>query len=251
VKLGLGTVAALTIAGSRFDLAAWYITLAAVLDLVDVPRVERNLRLADPLQRLRIAVSALVFGVVPGFLAFRAYLGTEEWAWALSGVYALAAALGAARSKVEPDHRSKPTTQGLPVSVSAVVLATIYPFFTESVAAPWMSGLPDPQEIGGIMICLLILMLSPITYPLTPRRSSEACGRYTVVLVAAAAVGAILVPETIVFPAFVSYTFWGVAESLKEGMFETSGGSGVPSEEGDPQDRSDGLDSYRARSTWD
>ena len=149
---------------------------------------------------------------------------------------------------MEPDRRSKPSIQGLPPAAAAVVLTTIYPFFTASAIAPLVGGLPNAQEAGGIVICLLILMVSPISYPITPWLSLQKGRQRTTALLILGAVASVTAPEIVVFPLFASYTFWGIAESLspvlREGILE--GGDGK-----EDDDSSGSTESYRAKSTWE
>lgn len=152
--------------------------------------------------------------MAPAFIAHEVFLEAEPWGWVLASLYAVTAAIGVARSKVEPDRRSKPTTQGLPASAGGALLATIYPFFTAAAVAPLSGGLPSAQEAGGLMICLLILMVSPIPYPIAPKLSLRRGRRTLPIFLVAAAIVAIAVPEYVIFPLFALYTFWGIAESL-------------------------------------
>ena len=238
-----------------FESAAWGIVLAAILDLVDRPRREPDLRATGTRQRLKIGMNALCFGVAPAFIAHEAYLEAEPWGWVLASLYAVTAAIGVTRSKVEPDRRSKPTTQGLPASAGGVLLATIYPFFTAAAVAPLLGGLPSAQETGGLMICLLILMVSPIPYPIAPKLSFRRGRRALPIFLVAAAV-TIAVPEYVVFPLFALYTFWGIAESLTPALAGgILGGAGEEDRSGSlessPDEASEATRSYRARSTWE
>ena len=76
--------------------------------------MEPDLRATGPGQRLRIGVNALCFGVASAFIAHEVFLEAEPWGGVLASLYAVTAAIGVTRSKVEPDRRSKSTTQGLP-----------------------------------------------------------------------------------------------------------------------------------------
>lgn len=232
----------------EFAWAAWAVSLAALLDLIDTPRLEPYLKAARPHERVNWVVNAVCFAVVPAVFAQVTYLNSEPWGWALAVLYATAACIGIVRSKVEPDHRSKPSVQGLPPAAAAIVLVTIYPFFTASGVAPLLGGLPNAQETGGILISLLILMVSPIPYRIAPRLSLQRGRRKATALLILCVGACALAPELILFPLLVAYTFWGIAESLSplvaEGILERKGDVG-------DDDSSDSPESYRASSSWE
>lgn len=232
----------------EFAWAAWAISLAALLEFVDTPRLETYLKAARPHERVNLVVNAACFAAVPAAFAQVAYLQSEPWGWALAGLYAITACIGIVRSKVEPDHRSKPSVQGLPPAAAAIVLVTIYPFFTASGVAPLLGGLPNAQETGGILISLLILMVSPISYRIAPRLSLQRGHRKATSLLILCVGACALAPELLLFPLLVAYTFWGIAESLApvatEGILERKGDVG-------DDDSSDAPESYRASSSWE
>ncbi len=248
-KLLLGAVSVIATMRGDFGWAAWGLALAALLDLLDPPRLQPTLRELGPGGRMKILVGALCFGVVPAFVAHEVFLNEEPWGWVLATFYAVSAAINVARSRIEPDRRSKPTTQGLPAPASAAGLAAIQPFLTGSVVAPLLGGLPSTQEVGGIMICLLILMLSPVTYRVAPKFGFEEERRGPTLLVIAAVIAAALAPETLVLPLVVGYALWGIAESVSPVM--TEGILEGPSEEDGVEDTADSTRSYRPRSTWE
>ena len=63
----------------EFGWAAWAITLAAMLDLVDTPRLETTFRTAPPHQRLKIAVNSVCFRVTPEIVVFPLFASYTFW----------------------------------------------------------------------------------------------------------------------------------------------------------------------------
>ena len=254
LKLVLAAAAMSAAARGDFEWAGWAMVLAAVIDLVDAPRFQPGLQAAGSGRRLKIVVNALCFGLGPAVVAHQVFLHSEPWGWALAVLYAIGATRGIAKSKLEPDRRPRPTTQGLPASAAGALLVTIYPFFNAEAVAPLVGGLPSAQEAGGLMICLFILMVGPISYPVVPRVSFRRGSRAASILLAAGAVAAIAIPQYFVFPAFAVYVFWGIAESmtpvLGEGILEgNAGDDGANIVQDDSADRPRVSSRYRARST--
>lgn len=256
-KLALAASAVAAAQRGDFDWAAWGIVLAAALDIYipfesPIPeggRVERPGRLGH---MARIGVNALCFGVAPGIIVHRIFLWAEVWGWVLATLYAIAATIGITRAKVEPGPRSNPTTQGLPAMAAGSLLATAYPFFNAPAVAPLLGGIPNAQELGGLMICLLILILSPIPYAVIPRLSVAKGARLNSTALVAGGVAALFVPQYVVFPAFAIYTLWGIIESVTpfaDGILDGDDDDGGPSI-GEPDD-SESSRGYRARSTWE
>ena len=255
LKLVLAVAAMSAAARGEFEWAGWAMVLAAVIDLVDAPRFRPGLQAVGSGRRLTIVVNALCFGLGPAVVAHQVFLRSEPWGWALAVLYAIGATTGIAKSRLEPDRRSRPAIQGLPASAAGALLVTIYPFFNAEAVAPLVGGLPSAQEAGGLVICLFILMVGPISYPVAPRVSFRRGSRAASILFAAGAVAAIAIPQYIVFPAFAVYVFWGIAESmtpvLADGILEGNPGDEANIVQDDSADRTRVSPTYRARSTWE
>jgi hypothetical protein len=162
--------------------------------------------------------------------------------------------IAVARSNVEPGPRGNPTTPGLPAAAAAVLLTTAHPFFDAPLVASTLGGLLDAQEIGGVMICLLILMLSPVPYPVVTV-GREPRSRRKTIGAALAGVAALIAPAYVVFPIVVGYTFWGVGESVTPILTEGVLHGGVEEDRMNRRERgedpADHDGRYRPRSTWE
>ena len=105
------------------------------------------------------------------------------------------------------------------------------------------------------MICFLILMMSPIPYPIAPKLSFRRDRTLPIFLVATTVV-AIAVPKYVVFPLFALYTFWGIVESLTPALAGEILGGAVEEDrsgslESSPDEASAVIRSYRPQSTWE
>lgn len=255
-KLVLAATAVDAVRRGDFEWAAWGIALAAALDIFNpvAGPASEEIRRASGGRLARVArtgINALCFGVAPAVIAHEIFLWAEGWGWVVVTLYAVAATIGIARSKVEPGPRSSPTTQGLPAMIGGTLLATTYPFFNAPAVAPLLGGLPNAQEVGGLTICLLILIVSPIPYAVIPRLSVARGSRRDSFALVAGGVAALFAPEYVVFPAFAIYTFWGIIESVTpfaDGLLDSDDEDGGPSIGPDEPNAGRG---YRARSTWE
>jgi phosphatidylserine synthase len=255
-KLALAATSVVAVRRGDFQWAAWGIVLAAALDVYNplprpIPegiRLERAVRLG---RLTRTGIDALCFGVAPAVIAHQIFLFAEGWGWVLVVLYAIAATIGIARTKVEPGPRSNPTTQGLPALVAGTLLATTYPFFNAPGVASLLGGLPNAQEVGGLTICLMILTISPLPYAVIPPPSLAKGHRLNTTALVLGGIAALVAPRYVVFPALAVYTFWGIIESVTpfaDGILhdDDKGGPSVG-----PPDDSESSRGYRARSTWE
>jgi phosphatidylserine synthase len=253
-KLALALAAIEAARRGAFDWAAWAIVLAALPSWLEAARRATGGPVGRSGWGIRVASEALSFGVAPAFVTHEAYPWAEPWGVVIASLYAVAAALGAARYTVEPGPHGDPTTPGLPPAVAAVLLTTAYPFFAAPSVASALGGLLDPQEVGGVMIGVLILMVSPVPYPVVTFARIRASPFKTAAVVLGA-VAALLLPVYVVFPAATGYIFWGVGESvtpmLAEGVLHGGREKERVAEHRRGEDSPNYDDRYRARSTWE
>lgn len=218
-NLFLGVFAMVSAARGEFEVAAWSIVWAALLDMLD-GRIARftatGSRFGTELDSL---VDAISFGVAPGFVAYMAYFANQPWSWILSFLYITAVVLRLARFNVEQGGRAKTSFYGLPSPTAGMVLATVYPFFNAPAVVDLTGGGPSAQSVGILMIVLSVLMLSHVPYALVPRLSFRGVGATatSLVMLVFAAV-AIAIPEYSIFPFLGLYTLWGVTRSTVLGL---------------------------------
>ena len=237
-----------------FDLAAWAIVLTAIPSWIETCRRATGRTEGKSDRAVRVVAEAISFGGATAFVVHETYTWTEPWGVVVASLFAIAATVGVARSNIEPGPRGNPTTPGLPAAVAAVLLTTAYPFFGAPLVASVLGGLLDSQEVGGVMICLLILMVSPVPYPVVIP-SKRGRSPMKIVGVALAAAAALTFPVYFVFPVAVGYTFWGVGESVTPMLTEGVRHGGVEADRRPPgesgEDGPDYNSRYRPRSTWE
>ena len=132
----------------NFALAAWFIIAAAVLDLLD-GRVARMSRTGSAFgAELDSLVDVVSFGVAPAMLLYFWRFRGGEWAWLLSFIYVLAAALRLARFNVVQAGQAKTHFIGLSSPISGITLASSYPF-TQTAVLPAAVRLPAAVADDG------------------------------------------------------------------------------------------------------
>ena len=229
------------VAASRGDYgwAAWFVVFAGVLDGLD-GRVARVTRTGTSFgAQLDSLVDAISFGVAPAYIAYRLHFAGAEWAWLLALAFIMAVVIRLARFNVERGSGSNKEFTGLPSPAAGITVAAVYPFSQTEVAVRYLETLPWPEAVGGLMLMLAVLMVSPVPYSVLPT-----LGRYTpprAVLIPGLVAGmAILLawPEYVIFLSLMGYAFWGLAKAVTTGLLDRLPQSGALMDE-DPMSESD------------
>ncbi len=204
-----------------FISAAWFIVLAAVLDMMD-GRVARFTQTGSAFGgELDSLVDAISFGVAPAFIMYQLFFSDPGWSWTLSFVYVTAAVLRLARFNVEQGGEAKRFFHGLPSPTAGMILATYYPFSQTALFEQYLGTLPWPRVMGVLMVLISALMLTHIPYAQVPKlqiRTRKGLLAITAMLLALAA--AVTVPQYFFFPVLLLYTLWGLVKSFVLGLLE-------------------------------
>lgn len=211
------------VAGVRgdFALAAWFVVVAATLDMLD-GRVARFTRTGSTFgAQLDSLTDAVSFGVAPAVVMIQLHFSESDWGWVIGFVY-LAAVIGRlARFTVEQGGEAKRQYHGLPSPTAAIVLATHYPFSQTPFFQEHLAALPWPEIVASTMALLSVLMLSHVPYAMVPRfdlRTGK--GRATAGIMAAGALLALSAARHVFYPGAVAYTLWGLLRSAFMGLLE-------------------------------
>ena len=163
----------------EFLTAAWFIVVAAILDLLD-GRIARLSRTGTSFgAELDSLVDISSFGMAPALLVFFWQFHGRDWAWLLSFFYVLAAALRLARFNVIQAGHAKTHFIGLSSPISGITLASLYPFSQTAFFQSRLGFLPLPLIVVLLTIALSLLMVSQVSYPVVPRVGLRRMGSVT------------------------------------------------------------------------
>jgi CDP-diacylglycerol---serine O-phosphatidyltransferase len=199
--------------------AAWYIVVAAVLDLLD-GRIARMSRTGSSFgAELDSLVDVVSFGLAPAMLLFFWQFQGREWAWLLSFFYVLAAALRLARFNVIQAGQAKTHFIGLSSPISGITLASLYPFAQTGFFRTQLAFVPLPLLVVLLTIALALLMVSQVPYPVVPKVGVRTWkGRFALVAHLAALAGALYFPAYFFFPACLALITFGLARAVFQGL---------------------------------
>jgi len=209
-------------ARSNFMPASWFIVVAGVMDLLD-GRIARMSRTGTAFgAELDSLVDVVSFGVAPGLLLYFLTFKGGQWAWLLTFLYVLAAALRLARFNVEQAGHAKTQFFGLPSPAAGMTLATYYPFSQTPFFQQHLAGLwPWNTAVALLVVMVSLLMVSHVPYPVVPRLTFRdwrgVLGIAWMVLVAAAA---LYFPAYFFFPFGVAVIAFGLARAAAVGFLE-------------------------------
>lgn len=203
----------------EYAAAAWYIVVAAVLDLLD-GRIARMSRTGSSFgAELDSLVDIVSFGVAPAMLLFFWQFQGREWAWLLSFFYVLGAALRLARFNVIQAGQAKTHFIGLSSPISGITLASLYPFSQTAFFRTELGFVPLPLLVVLLTIALALLMVSQVPYPVVPKVGLRTWkGRFALLAHVAALVGALYFPEYFFFPACLALITFGLARAVFQGL---------------------------------
>jgi CDP-diacylglycerol--serine O-phosphatidyltransferase len=205
----------------HLTLAAWFIVVAAVLDLLD-GRIARMARTGSAFgAELDSLVDVVSFGVAPAMLLYFWQFRGGEWRWLLSFIYVLAAALRLARFNVVQAGQAKSHFIGLSSPASGITLAASYPFTQTPFFRDHLAFLPLPLVLVLLTIGLALLMVSQVPYPVVPRVGLRTWkGRGLLALHVLALVAAVYYPEYFFFPAGMALITFGLARAVYLGLLD-------------------------------
>lgn len=224
------------VAASRGDYAwaAWFVVIAGVLDALD-GRVARVTRTGTNFgAQLDSLVDAISFGVAPAYVAYRLHFAASEWGWLIPLAFIMAIVIRLARFNVEQAGGAKRHFTGLPSPVAGITVAAVYPFSQTALATRYLEALPWPEAVGGLMLVLAVLMVSPVPYSAVPTVGKRAPSRTVLTLGLLAGLAILLAwPEYVIFLALMGYAFWGLAKAVTTGLLDRLPESDVLDEDDD------------------
>ncbi len=205
----------------NFALAAWFIIAAAVLDMLD-GRVARMSRTGSAFgAELDSLVDVVSFGVGPALLLYFWRFRGGEWAWLLSFIYILAAALRLARFNVVQAGQAKTHFIGLSSPISGITLASAYPFTQTTFFQQQFGFLPLSLMMVLLTIVLALLMVSQVPYPVLPTVGLRTWkGRLSLGAHLFALAGALWFPEYFFFPAGIAMIVYGLGRAVFLGLLD-------------------------------
>ena len=205
----------------EFATAAWFIVVAAVLDLLD-GRVARMSRTGSTFgAELDSLVDIVSFGVAPALLLYFWRFRPAEWGWLVSFIYVLAAALRLARFNVIQAGQAKTHFIGLSSPVSGITLASSYTFTQTAWFARTLGFVPVAQVVVLLAIVLALLMVSQVPYPVAPRIGLRTWrGRLALAAHVAAVALALYYPEYFFFPAGLAFITFGLGRAVFVGLLD-------------------------------
>ncbi len=203
----------------EFPAAAWFIVVAAVLDLLD-GRVARMSRTGTSFgAELDSLVDIVSFGIAPAMLLFFWQFQGREWGWLLSFIYVLAAALRLARFNVIQAGQAKTHFIGLSSPISGITLATLYPFSQTAFFHARLGFVPLTLLVVLLTISLALLMVSQVPYPVVPKVGVRTWkGRLALLAHVVALAGALYFPEYFFFPACLTLVAYGLVRAVFQGL---------------------------------
>lgn len=241
-NLFFGFWAIVTAYRGNLILAGWFIVLAGVLDMLD----GRIARLSNAGSRFGAELDSLVdvisFGVAPALLVyFLEFQTAGRFAWLLSFIFVVAAALRLARYNVLAAGTHTPGWfTGLPSTSAGMLLAVYYPF-SQTEWYQRTRALVDLQHQGVVVLTILlsVLMVSTVKFPRWPRIGfRSARGLVGLAVHVGVLAGALIAPAAFLFPLGIAYVTFGLGRFVLLSLLDRAefGGPGgradrFPSEE--------------------
>ena len=220
-NLFFGVWSLISSARGNFFQAAWFVIVAALLDLLD-GRVARMSRTGSTFgAELDSLVDIVSFGVAPAMLLYFWRFQAGEWGWLLSFIYVLAAALRLARFNVLQAGQAKSHFIGLSSPVSGITLASAYTFTQTPLFRQYLGFIPVPQIVVLLTIVLALLMVSQVPYPVFPKVGLRTWkGRFWLAVHVVAVGLAIYYPEYFFFPAGLFLISFGLVRAVFLGLLD-------------------------------
>jgi CDP-diacylglycerol--serine O-phosphatidyltransferase len=203
--------------------AAWFIILAIICDGMD-GKIARISSIESPFGHAFDTLSDLVSsGIAPGLLIYYGRLSiVPAIGVPVCFIYVLAGAYRLARFHVVQGGRTPTGYRGLPIPVSGITIASLWIFYY-----PAARIIPALWWIG-VLLSLSFLMVTTIEYD-WPRLRFK--GRWMHVLFSfimiACVVAFVVFPHYTLFPFFLLYILWGLAQYGKHLLLKESTLSGL------------------------
>jgi CDP-diacylglycerol---serine O-phosphatidyltransferase len=152
-----------------YVLAAWFILLAAIFDMLDGIMARITKSSSDFGVELDSLSDVVSFGAAPSFLAYSVYLHTlEGWGMLISAMPMIFGALRLARFNVQLIGYDKDFFKGLPIPAMAVTVSSyVLQFIGENNRMPLLAEYLFPITL----VILSLLMVSTIKYDTVPKFS--------------------------------------------------------------------------------
>ena len=199
-----------------YTLAAWFIILAGIFDVLDGVMARITKSSSDFGVEFDSLSDVVSFGVAPAFLVYNAYLQMQDGIGMLvSAMPMIFGALRLARFNAQLVSYDKDYFKGLPIPAAAITLAAfILKYSGEGVV---LRGFDAPLLVSMVII-LSLLMVSTIRYDPFPRLSRRGIRqhplRFTVAIVGATAL--IVTRGEALFPFFVFYVATGPLRTVAQ-----------------------------------
>ncbi len=208
-------------ARGNFENAAWFVVVAAALDLLD-GRIARVSRTGSAFgAELDSLVDIVSFGLAPAMLLYFWRFKGGEWAWLLSFIYVLAAALRLARFNIVQAGQAKTHFIGLSSPAAGITLATAYPFMQTAFFHDHLAFLPAQLVMVLLTITLALLMVSQVSYPVLPKLGLRTWRGRVALAAHLAGLGlALYYPEYFFFPASLALVVFGLARAAFLGLLD-------------------------------
>jgi len=154
-----------------YVLAAWFIILAAIFDMLDGIMARVTKSSSDFGVELDSLSDVVSFGAAPSFLVYQIYLrNLEGWGMLISSLPMIFGALRLARFNVQLIGYDKDFFKGLPIPAMAITVASFVLQFIDDTGR--LSKLAE--SLLPIMIVILsLLMISSIKYDTIPKFSKR------------------------------------------------------------------------------
>jgi CDP-diacylglycerol--serine O-phosphatidyltransferase len=196
-------------AQGEFTLAAWFIILAAIFDVLDGIMARITKSSSDFGVEFDSLSDVVSFGVAPSFLVYAIYLHTQEGLGMLvSAMPMIFGALRLARFNSQLVSYDKDFFKGLPIPAMAITIcAFVMTFYQEGVG---VKGL-EATLLMPMIVILSLLMVSSIKYDAIPKFSRRDIKhhplRFTIGIIGMTAIA--ITKGQALFPFFVFYVATG------------------------------------------
>jgi len=196
----------------EFNLAAWFIILAAIFDALDgiMARITKSSsQFGVELDSLADVIS---FGAAPSFLVYQVYLHSlETWGIMISAMPLVFGAIRLARFNVQLVGFDKEHFNGLPIPLQAITICSYVLQYCESATTNWTSG-----GLTALVIFLSLLMVSKVKYDTLPKltRRKIRTNLWKIIGLLCGLIIIIISKGTLFFLCLLTYIVFGLIRSI-------------------------------------